>query len=165
MPESQSCSKLLIRRGKFSEWEEQVKQLIPLHWSDVGGMPSFPELKVDIDMEAYKYMEDNDGVLAFGLFLGEEMIGYLSLLISTHHQHKNLNFAYSDGLFINPKYRGIKTFKAVMSMFKIAEGILAKEFNVEYLTLNSNYNKDLKLLANYLDMKPISIEYMKRISK
>lgn len=157
---------LKIKRGKFTEYKDQLQELIKKHWSETG-IPGVSGLLIDIDMSVYEKLEELNQHLGIGIFeddgVTETLIGYSSFMIYNHHQHQTKKFAQTDGFFVDPSKRGFKTFRAVCKMFKEAETILKQEYGVEYLYLGANSQNDLKFLAECLQFTPASVMYIKRI--
>lgn len=155
---------LIIKRVRLAEVIDQATVLANEHWEEVGGIAGCPEIKVNIDPIAYKQLEDMNILVSLGLFTSDNcLIGYLTATIGESHQHKGILTAQTDGFFIRPSYRGYKTFKAIITMFKIMESILKNEYNVQYFFMRTNTNKNLRRLADSLDYTEACIEYVKRL--
>lgn len=155
-------SQIEVFRGTFSNHISEIKDLIHMHWQEAGEQGA-EEMELDLDEEVYKYMEDQNLHLGIGLKKDNNLIGYLSIFIYRHHQHKKDLFAQTDGFFVHPKYRGIRTFKAICQAFTLAESILRDEFKVKYFYLGTNAKNELKFLADTLDFVPSTIMYLKRL--
>lgn len=155
--------KLEIKRGKYSDYKEQVDKLMFKHWKEAS-TPGAPDLRLDLDLDLYKYLEEANKHLGLVITAENNLIGYLSIMIYNHHQHKSTVFAQTDGFFVDPSYRGLRTFKAVIEMFELAQDILRSEYGVEYIYMNCNAENDLKFLADSLRFVPASTMYIKRLS-
>jgi len=159
-------SNLLIVRGKYSDHKEKIKELSLLHWEDVGVVGA--ELNgPNINDELYQHLEETNSHLGLGLVEEvddvQTLIGYLSIVIYDHHQHIDTKFAQTDGFFVAPRRRSIKTFRKICDMFKQAESILKSEFGVQYFYLGVSAENDLKLLADCLKFRQSAIMYLKRL--
>lgn len=153
---------LKIIRGTYAEYKNRIAELMHDHWAETG-MPGGADLKVDMNDELYLQMEQAGCLLGMGIKEGDELIGYLSIFIYNHHQHKQTKFGQTDGFYVKKDKRGFRTFRAVVRMFEQAQAILKNEFNVEYLYLGTHASNDLKFLAESLDFIPASVMYVKRL--
>lgn len=151
-----------ISQEHYSSYIDILKELNQAHWDEVG-MPGADGLKLDIDHGMYLMLELYGSHLGFLIKKNNLPIGYLSVMIYDHHQHRGVKFAQNDGLFIAKKYRRFSTFKVLKKLFKFVEEKL-KEKGVSYFTLTSNaQGTDLKLLTDSLGMKHSSTSYTKRL--
>ena len=156
-------SEYTIKRAKYSEYKTQVDELIKNHWQEVG-MPGVDNLALDIDNALYETMEAANNHLGMLILDKDKIIGYLSVFIYNHHQHKNTKFAQTDGFFLDPAYRGVKSFRTICNLFNAVETILINEYKVEYFCLGTSAENDLKFFANCMKFVPSSVVYVKRLN-
>lgn len=152
-----------IRRCKATDYLEELLPLCKEHWKEVQGMPGCPELQLDLDVILHHELERMGVLVALGLFKDNKLIGYLQASVGPSHQHRGIMFAQTDGIYVAPQHRGIRSFRKVQEMFKMMETILKEEYGVQYFSMRSNANNDLRVLAESLDYTPDCIEYIKRL--
>jgi hypothetical protein len=158
-------STFLIKRGRFSDNINEVLALIERHWHDVEGSAADPELKIDLDIERYKELENSGNLFCMGMYdkFTLKLVGYLAFIVYAHHQHKGKNFAVTDGFFVDSEVRSRESLKTIIRMFKRSEAILQDEYGVEYISMCTNANNPIELLATILDYKHVSTEYMRKL--
>jgi hypothetical protein len=152
-----------IKRCKATDYLEEVLELSKEHWKEVEGMAGCPELKLDLDVILHHQLERAGVLVALGLFDEGRLIGYLQASVGPSFQHRGVLFAQTEGLYVKPSKRGIRSFRKVQQMFRIMEAILKEEYGVKYFSMRSNTSNDLRVLAESLDYTADSIEYIKRL--
>lgn len=89
--------------------EESFEDLWPLmqdhllaHWHEVG---SFPEFKVDPDLDRAFFLQNQGGIACFAARDGELLVGYVVDFIQFHPHYKTVKVAVCDLHYIAPEYR------------------------------------------------------------
>jgi hypothetical protein len=154
---------LRIYRTNYSENCEKLLPLFQEHWKEIG-MKGSDITDLNLNDEVYRSLEQYGMYLAVCLDDDEgNTIGYLSVTLYEHHHHKGQKFASTDCFYIDKKHRGIRTYRAVCDMFKLAERILKDEFNVKYFQITFSVKNDLSKLATNLGFEESERMFVKKL--
>lgn len=157
-----SINDFTIEQAKYKDHKDELKQMCKGHWDEVG-MPGADGLELNIDDWFYYVSGETGGHIGFTIRYKGLLIGYFSVMIHDHQQHKGIKFASNDGLFIIKKYRGYRTYKVVKRLIQEAMDILKKDHGVQYFNLSENSNHSLEFLAKDLGMTKSAVIYTKRL--
>jgi hypothetical protein len=151
-----------VFRVKYSEYGHRVEPLLSKHWEEVG-MPGTSGLLLDPNRSFYENLENNNMHIGVVCEKDDQIVGYLSVVVFSHHHHKSTNFAATDVFFIDPAHRGIASFRAVLEMFKLAQDIAEKEYAATYFQLTFRAHTDLSFLAETLGFVKSDVVYTKKL--
>ena len=157
-----SIGKYTIEQGLYSENRHLVKDMLSRHWDEVG-MPGAEGLELDMDDAAYVTAELYGNHLGFLVKKEGLPIGYFSVIIFKHQQHKDVLYAQNDGLFIDKNHRGFSTYKVVKTLIEEVQKLVKNEHGVSYFVLSENASHSLKFLAEQLGMTKSAVMYTKRL--
>lgn len=156
---------MIIERGTLKQYAEELRPMFQEHWDEIG-MAGSHDLKLDICEEHYERVEQSGRYLAIALKTDEgKLIGYLSIFVYGHPHHQNTNFAVVDCFMIKKGYRNLNGFKSILKMFKLAEELLVKEFNVEYFQFCYSVNNPLKVLADRMGFVESDVMGLKKLNR
>lgn len=153
-----------VFRGTLKDYRDELFPLFQRHWDEVGLAGSGKELRLNVNEEWYRRLEDNHQFLGIGLKTDEgKLVGYLSIFVYMHYHHSDTVFATTDCFMIDKEYRTISAFRSILKMFELAEKILKLEFGVKYMQFGFSANNPLKILAERMGYVPSDIMYLKEL--
>lgn len=83
-----------------AEWIPKIRDLLNLHWAEVG-----LDFEFDPDIDVYARMAELGMLFAVAAFDGENIVGYCTVTVMAHPHNKRVIFGSNDALFVHPDYR------------------------------------------------------------
>lgn len=149
-----------ISEVKYSDHMIEIVSMTMRHWDEVGMAKM--DLELNLWHEYYLYLEMQGKLIAVAAKNEDgKVIGYITGSISRHPHHKE-NFACIDSLYMDKSVRGLKSYRVVCKMIKLAESIARKK-DVAFIQIAASINRPLSRLMEDTGYHPTDIMYCKRI--
>lgn len=142
---------------KYEDILEEILELYPLHYEEVG--MDKEHIPLDPDIDQYIALEKADILHLLTVRDDGKLIGYHKAFICDHIHFKSTKVAYTDLYFLLPEYR--KGFIGV-NLFKILEGKL-KSLGVKKIYTMTKVKKDNSALFDRLGYVKAEYAYTKYI--
>lgn len=156
-----------IQQISFDEACHKFYQDFVKHSKEVAVHTFGDAADLNIDFQSYELMEDHGNFAGFVIKsdLTNIDIGYISILMYNHPHHSHIKIAMTDCFYINPKYRGYRSFFMILNAFRKIEKLLREKYKVDYMFLGTRFHKDLSMLAMMLDFAPSEVVYSKKLQE
>ena len=153
---------MIISYMMFDQANILSRKLLPRHFSEVG-FNGLSDERLDVWNDFYRYIEKDGRLIIVTATKENNVIGYISAVVSPHPHHKHLKFAMTDTLYLAPEYRKcLNSGRVACRMIKMVEA-RAKELGASYLQLVANANYSIDSLADHLGYQMSDVVYCKRI--
>jgi len=107
--------------------KDELLPLLELHWKEIARNKD--QIKLNVDWEAYKTIEDSGALHAVTARDDGKLIGYIISMVSPNFHYRDWIMAHCDVLFMHPDYRGNSTF---IKLLKFTEKSLQKRGVVNF---------------------------------
>lgn len=148
---------ITYREEKYSDILEEILELYPHHYEEVGMDKEY--IPLDPDIGQYLALEEQGILHLLTVRDNEKLVGYHKAFIVPHIHFKSTLVAYTDLYFLMPEYR--KGFTGI-NFFKILEGKL-KKLGVKKIYTMTKVKKDNSALFNRLGYTLAEYAYTKYI--
>lgn len=139
----------------FDDLVEDIKVLLPAHWSELA---AYPDIPLAPDFAFYERAGDAGHIRFYTVRLGGGLIGYVIMtLVAKHPHYMGQSFAIADICWVHPDHR---TFGIGSALFDFIENDL-KGFVISVGDKISSPALGLLLRGRGYD--PISVSYAKRL--
>lgn len=144
---------------KYEDILEELLELYPIHYDEVG--MDKEHIPLDPDIDAYIALQNNGMLHILTVRDDKKLVGYHKAFICDHIHFKSTKVAYTDLYFLLPEYR--KGFIGV-NLFRILEGKM-KELGVKKIYTMTKVKKDNSALFDRLGYNKAEYAYTKYIGE
>lgn len=133
--------------------QEDCKELLDLHWSEIA--LNQDKIKLNPDWDMYKTLEEEGKLKIFTARDQGTLVGYFVAVVCTNMHYKDHLFASNDILFLRKEYR--KGFYGIR-LIKFTKACL-KDDGVSVLMINTKMHQPFGRLLKWLGFKHIEQVY------
>lgn len=151
-----------VIEAKYSDYKEQIDIILKEHWDEIQ-LAGITDIEYVPDYESFLILEElGKHVVVIALDDDNNVMGYMSTVLIKALYHLEV-FGLIHLLYIRKKYRGFKTFKLVLQLFKLTEQIVKIKHAIKYLQFSFSCNNDLSKLAYIAGYKPSEKIFIKEL--
>lgn len=153
-------STVSFRELKATEWHERLNEIGEQQWkSQKEFFMKDGKNKYKLDLTQIFFLEDQGAYRIIGAFKGEELIGYMMVVMNYHIHHRGRKSAFTTSFYIKPEHRGGTGTKLI----KFTEELLKNKYHVSIFSLVTNINMPMKNYIESLDYKLMDYVFMKEL--
>lgn len=142
---------------KFKDIYDELKELYPFHYKEVGVNQEY--IPLDPDVDAYQSLENLGMLHIITIRDSGKLVGYHKAIVMNHLHFKSTKTAYTDLYYLLPEYR--KGFTGV-KLFKMWEECM-RELGVKKLYSMTKLKKNNSPIFDRLNFERVEHIYTKYI--
>lgn len=145
-----------FQRESLGESSSEILKLSELHYKEVS---QYQDIPLDPDQERYALIEKAGLLYLFTARTDEnELVGYAAFIVGVHMHYKSSRNAYSDILYMLPKYRG-----HAMSFINACDELMDAD-GINTVCHSVTEKKDFSPVLKRLGYQILETTYSRRLS-
>lgn len=136
---------------------DDIDKLLEAHNAEVNG-----DDKLNPNYDMYATLYDQGNLFIITARKGDELVGYLSIILTGSMYDKDSTHAVQDAIYIVPKYRHGKI---LLKLIHYTEEYMKTNYSVDTITYKSRVSHDFTRLLNKLNYETVEITCTKRIGE